>query len=112
MARRQYEELFHGTARFSRSTRRRLERAVGRVLLGGRTSAVVMRSVVASATAELLAQGLDAVAALAVLGSVVEDAGRGCGADRSSLVSGEPVWLPVRTRVLASAAMALEARPA
>jgi hypothetical protein len=103
MTRRRYQDLFHGTERFSKSTRLCLERVIGGVLAGRRTSAVVMRNAVGRATRELLAEGLDAVATLAVLGAVVEAAGRGCAADRTSLISGQPTWVPVRSRVLASA---------
>jgi hypothetical protein len=103
MTRRQYQELFHDTGRFTPGTRTRLERAIGRVLSGGRTSVCTMRSAVASATRELLAEGLNSFATLAVLGAVVENAGRSSSADRSSLISGQPMWMPVRTRVLASA---------
>jgi hypothetical protein len=103
MGRRKYQELFNGTGRFTASTRTCLERAVGRALFGHKCAAKPLRSAVHSATRELQAQGLDDAATLAVLGAVVEDAGRACRADRSSLISGDPLWMPVRTRVLASA---------
>lgn len=103
VTRRPYAELFHGTERFTRSTRRRLEGVIGRGLSGRRTSAISMRSAIGSATRELLAQGLDPVTTLAVLGAVVEAAGRACAADRTSLISGQPTWVQLRSRVLASA---------
>ena len=91
MARRKYQELFSGTGRFTPGTRTNLERTVGRALHGHKGSTLPLRSAVSSATRELLAQGLDAAATLTMLGAVVETAGRGCGADRASLMSGEPV---------------------
>jgi hypothetical protein len=103
VTRRPFQDLFHGTERFSKGTRRRLERAIGGVLIGGRTSAFTMRNAVGSATRELLAEGLDPVATLAVLSALVEAAGRAGTADRTSLISGQPTWVPVRSRVLASA---------
>jgi hypothetical protein len=62
-----------------------------------------MRSAVGSATRELLAEGLDSAATLAVLGDVVEAAGRAGAADRTSLISGQSAWVPVRFRVLEAA---------
>jgi hypothetical protein len=103
MARRKYQELFSGTARFTANTRTCLERSVGRALFGHKGSTMPLRSAVYSATRELRVEGLDGAATLAVLGAVVEHAGRACGADRSSLISGEPLWMPVRARVLESA---------
>jgi hypothetical protein len=101
MARRKYQELFSGTGRFTANTRTCLERAVGRALYGHKGSTMPLRSAVYTATRELRAEGLDAAATLAVLGAVVENAGRACGADRSSLMSGHPVWVPLQQRVLA-----------
>jgi hypothetical protein len=109
MSRRTYEDLFTRTACFTRSTRTRLERAVGSALYGRRCNPVALQSAVHSATRELHVSGLDDETTLALLGSVVEDAGRSCGADRSSLMSGEPVWLSVQTRVLDSARRELAA---
>jgi hypothetical protein len=103
MARRKYQELFSGTARFTANTRTCLERTVGRALYGHKGATMPLRSAVYNATRELRAQGLDANATLAVLGAVVEAAGCGCRADRSSLLTGEPLWMAVRTLVLDSA---------
>ena len=107
MARRKYQELFSGTARFTANTRTCLERAVGKALFGGKGSTMPLRSAVYAATRELGAQGLDAAATLAVLSAVVENAGRACGADRPSLLSGEPLWMLIQTRVLESARLEL-----
>ena len=103
MARRKYQELFSGTARFTASTRMCLERAVGRALFGHKGGTMPLRSAVYGATRELRAEGLDADATLVVLGAVVEAAGRACRADRSSLLTGEPLWMAVRALVLDSA---------
>ena len=100
MARRKYQELFSGTGRFTPGTRTNLERAVGRALHGHKGSTMPLRSAVYTATRELRAEGLDAAATLIALGGLVESAGRACGADRSSLLSGEPVWIVVQARVL------------
>jgi hypothetical protein len=103
MTRRKYQELFSGTGRFTANTRTCFERAVGRALFGLKGSTMPLRSAVYTATRELHTQGLDGESILAVLGLEVENAGRACGADRSSLLSGEPVWLLVQARVLESA---------
>jgi hypothetical protein len=103
MTRGRYQELFWGTERFTPRTRMCLERAVGRALFGQKSDGWPLRSAVSHAVHELCAQGLDAPQVLAALGAVVEDAGRACEADRTSLVSGEPTWMSVRTRVLAIA---------
>jgi hypothetical protein len=100
MAHRKYQELFWRTERFTPGTRTCLERAVGDALFGHRNDGWPLRAAVCRATRELRAQGLDVSAVLAILGVIVEDAGRACGADRSSLLSGEPLWMGVRTRVL------------
>src|SRR5437867_12754270 len=110
MVHRKFQDLFTGTARFSANTRMCLERSVGRALFGHKCSTVPLRRAVYNATRELRVQGLDVAATLAVLGAIVEDAGRACGADRASLLSGEPLWMPVRIRVLESAHFALENR--
>jgi len=107
MARRKYQELFSGTGRFTIKTQTCLERAVGQALYGRKGARVTLRSAVSSATRELRAQGLDGAATLEVLAALVENAGRSCGADRASLLSGEPMWMAVRTRVLDSAQLEL-----
>jgi hypothetical protein len=103
MAHRKYQELFWRTERFTPGTRTCLERAVGNALFGHRNDGWPLRVAVCRATRELQVEGLDEPAVLAVLGAIVEDAGRACGADRSSLLSGEPLWMGVRTRVLEAA---------
>jgi len=100
---RKYRELFSGTDRFTAGTRRCLERTVGRALYGCKGDGYPLQRAVHRATRELQVQGLDGAAILAVLGAVVEQAGRSSGADRSSLLSGEPLWMLVQSRVLASA---------
>jgi hypothetical protein len=109
MPSRKYEELFSGTGRFTTGTRTRLERAIGRALFGYRGGLLPLRSAVRSATHELRGHGLADAAILAILAAVVENAGRSCGADRTALLTGEPTWMPLRTRVVASAEDALAA---
>lgn len=109
MSRRKYQELFSGTGRFTSSTRRRLERAVGQALFGFRGGLAPLHAAVRSATHELHVHGHADAAILDILGAVVEDAGRACGADRTALVTGEPTWVPLRTRVVASAERELAA---
>jgi uncharacterized protein YbjT (DUF2867 family) len=97
---RRFPELSAMTGRFTPQTRSRLERALARALVrrGGATAA--LRSALFQATQELLAEGLDQQTTLDVLGALVEDVGRACGADRPSLLTGEPRWLPVRTQAI------------
>jgi hypothetical protein len=98
--RRRYRELFSQTWHFTTTTRRDLERAISRALLGYKDATLPLRAAVRAATHELQAQEFDVAATLALLGPIVEDAGRACGADRPSLLSREPLWMPVRTQVL------------
>jgi hypothetical protein len=100
MARRKYQELFSTTGHFTSITQTSLERAVGKALLGRKTAIFTLRRAVYRATRELRVYGLTDGAILAVLGGLVEDAGRAGRADRTSLLSGEPAWMPVRTTVL------------
>lgn len=103
VARTKYEYLFTGTRRFTTSTRSRLERAVGRALFGYRGGQASIRLAVRSATQELRAGGVADAEILSILAAVVEDAGRACRADRSSLMSGMPIWVPVQARVIEEA---------
>ena len=48
----------------------------------------------------LQAEGLNDGAILQFFGGLVANAGRACGADRPSLMSGESAWVPVRARLL------------
>lgn len=100
-ANRSFPELDVLTGRFTIRTRGRLARALVRSL---RSRAHSLRGplddAVREAIRELRAEGLDDRAILAFFGNLVEDAGRACGADRPSLMSGELGWVPVRARVL------------
>jgi hypothetical protein len=89
------------------STRGRIERAIVQELLGSRSSGPSLRHAVTDATRELRAQGLTDASVIEALGALVEDAGRACGADRPSLMSGELRWMPVRARVQDMAAIEL-----
>lgn len=109
MRHKQYQELFRDSGFFTTGTRTCLERSVGRALFGRKSDPIRLRAAVYRATRELRVQGLGVAATLAVLGTFVEHAGRACAADRSSLVSGDPFWMLVQTRVLESAQRELEA---
>lgn len=104
-----FPHLLHFAHRFTVSTGRRLERALVRALVGRQVSIEPLRGPVGDATRELRAAGLGDQAVLDVLGALVEDTGRACGADRLSLISGEMRWMPVRARVLGLASAALHA---
>ena len=92
----------------SASTSGRLGRALTNVLRGrAHTARRQLDDVVAEASRELRSAGLADHVVLETLGTIVEDAGRACGADRPSLVTGQLRWMPVRARVLASAKLAL-----
>jgi hypothetical protein len=62
---------------------------------------------VREASHELQAEGLNDGAILEFFGGLVGDAGRACGANRPSLMSGELAWVPVQARVLAFVRTAL-----
>ena len=110
--RRRYRELFRDTGHFTKTTRKRLERAIGHALLGSKSFNSALRVAARHATRELQASGFDAASTLEVLSAIVEEAGRACGADRLSLLSREPQWTPVRTFVLESARQEFAAEPA
>jgi two-component sensor histidine kinase len=59
-----------------------------------------LHDAVRDAIRELQAEGLNDEAILQFFGGLVADAGRACGADRPSLMSGESAWVPVRARLL------------
>jgi hypothetical protein len=105
-----YPELARLTERFTLGTRGRLARALVNALRGRRNDPrAPLHDAVGHASHELRAAGLDDHAVLRYFGNLVENAGRACGADRPSLVSGEARWLPVRARVLQFASHALAA---
>lgn len=108
---RQYQELFGETPYFTPGTRARLEKSLGRALVGRKCDSSLLRSAVCRATRELRARGLDASATLTALAAIVEDGGRGCRADRSSLLTGQPLWMAVRARVLEAAEKELAVSP-
>lgn len=104
---RKFRELFSDTDRFTSSTRGRLERSVGRALFGYRGGLSSIRSAVRSATQELRVHGVADAEIVSILAEIVEDAGRACRADRSSLMSGEPTWMRLRATVVRTAQEAL-----
>jgi len=98
---RDYPELAPLTHIFSAGTRGRLLRALLRVLRGSSyQSAATLLLAVRDASRELRVQGQGDRAILTTLGVLVEETGRACGAGHRSLMSGEPRWMHVRTRVL------------
>ena len=105
-------EFLQFAHRFTLSTRGRLERSFVVALQDRwRSSPIPLRKAVRDATHELQAAGLGDQAVLDVLGTFVEEAGRAVGADRLSLISGEPRWVPVRAQVLALARGVLQPLP-
>jgi hypothetical protein len=95
--------------RLTLGTRGRLSRALIQALRRRPQSPrKILDDAVSAASIELRGNGLSDLAVLAFLGELVEDAGRACGADRPSLMSGELCWIPVRTRVLGLAQAALD----
>lgn len=99
---RKFPDLSHATRRFSTQTRSCLERAIVRALSGRGGTTKSLHDAVRLATLELQIEGLNASQIEEVLGSLVEDAGRVCGADRPSLLTGQPRWRAVKEMVLAS----------
>ena len=91
------------TAHLTPDTRTRLDRSLTRAFARRAGGTTALTNAVCRATRELCGAGLDAQVTLKMLGDLVEDAGRACGADRPSLISGEPRWLPIRTRVIETA---------
>ena len=90
------------------STSGRLGRALVDALRGkSHLSRRQLDNVVGDASRELRSAGLGDPAVLATLGDIVEDAGRECGADRPSLMTGELRWMPIHARVLETAKLAL-----
>jgi len=102
MSSRKYEGMFLTTSRFTASTRTCLERTIVGALKSQKSSSMPLNRAVAQAARELRSQGLDLAATLSILGAAVEDAARGCGADRPSLFTREPLWMAVRRLVVAA----------
>ena len=90
------------------NSRERLGRALGRSLRQRYGAGNALREAVSASARELRSQGLNEAQTLSVLAGLVEDAGRTHGADRLDLVSGQPRWMPIRTRVLEWARLALQ----
>ena len=89
------------------SSRTRLERALSRAFVRRGQPGAALREAAYAEVRELRAQGLNADATLEILAAVVENVGRARGADRISLISGQPSWTPIRTQVLDSARVEL-----
>jgi hypothetical protein len=108
---RHFPDLIHSPYRFTEGLHGRLQRAIVNALRARHGASIPLRLAVSDACRELRAAGWADQAALDTLGALVEDAGRACGADRPSLLSGELRWTPIRRQVLAFATLAL-AEPA
>jgi hypothetical protein len=106
-----FPELARRLDHFTLSTRRRLSRSLVRALRGRADPRLALDKAVADACCELRLAGLDDWTIKEFLGSLVEETGRACGADRPSLMSGDLRWMPVRARVLAHANAALHVAP-
>ncbi len=98
---RAFPELALRLDRFTASTRASLSRALVRALRGHRhDSPATLNEAVRAGCRELRVAGTDDEALIEFFAVLVEETGRACGADRPSLMSGEPRWVPVRARVL------------
>ena len=96
------------SARLTASTNGRLDRALVDALRGRpAVSRRLLDDAVGDASRELRSAGFGDAAVLALLGDIVEDTGRECGANRPSLMTGELRWMPVHARVLEAARLAL-----
>jgi hypothetical protein len=105
---RAFPELDSFLNRFTTSTRLRLSRWLVKALRRRKhDSGSSLDGAVVDACHELQAQGLLDQAILEFFSDLVEETGRACGADRPSLVSGEPRWMPIRAYVLEVATTAL-----
>jgi hypothetical protein len=103
MSSRRYQAMFaNTTSRFTMSTRAVLERTIVGALMNQKGQSLPLKRATVLAARELRLQGLDLAATLSLLGAIVEDAGRACGADRPSLFSREPLWSAARRVVLAA----------
>ena len=98
-------------SRFSSDTRKRLSRSLVHALRGRRYDARALNEAIDASCRELRLAGLDDEGIEEFLGALVEETGRTCGADRPSLVSGEPRWIPVRAQVLDLTRAALSRAP-
>jgi len=74
-------------------------------------SQLALKEAVVEGCRELRATGLSDPEIVAFFGALVEETGRSCGADRSSLMSGQLMWVPVQARVLELVSDALYVNP-
>jgi len=111
MPRRRNEYSHLMPALLSASTQATFDRGVARALKGLKGNAAPLRRVIAIAMHELSARQMDVTAAMAHLGAIVENAGRGGPGDRISLMSGQPRWIAIRDQVLADARATLVPAP-
>ena len=89
---------------FAPRMRTRLDRAIGQALMSSARSAPALRRAVTAGAQQLRRSGYSTEAITTLFAALVEDAARARALDARSLVSGQPRWLDVRSRVLAWAA--------
>ena len=107
-----FPELARRLDRFSLSTRKRLTRSLVRALQGRRHDArTSLNDAIDDGVRELRFAGADDRTIKEFFGSLVEETGRACGADRPSLMSGELRWMPVRAHVLGLVNASLHVEP-
>jgi hypothetical protein len=89
---------------FAPRMRTRLDRAIGQALMSSARSAPTLRRAVTAGAQQLRQSGYSTDAITTLFAALVEDAARARALDARSLVSGQPRWLDVRSRVLTWAA--------
>lgn len=94
----------HVQTPFAPRMRTRLDRALAQALVTPARSAPTLRRAVTLGAQQLRSSGYSPDAITALFGALVEDAARARSLDARSIVSGQPRWLDVRSRVLAWAA--------
>src|SRR5215831_16180754 len=84
---------------FNPRLRTRLERAIAQAVHSPTRAMPTLRRAVLVATAALREQGFDDERISALLGQLVEDVVRARALDTRSIVSGQPRWIEVRSKV-------------
>jgi len=85
---------------FNPRLKTRLERAIAQAVHSPTRAMPTLRRAVLVATAELRAQGYQDERISALLGQLVEDVVRARALDTRSIVSGQPRWSEVRSKVM------------
>ena len=87
------------TVPFNPRLRTRLERAIAQAVHSPTRAMPTLRRAVLVATAELRAQGFEDERISVLLGRLVEEVVRARALDTRSIVSGQPRWIEVRSKV-------------